>query len=157
MVGADRRNADEGFYVPRRQGNVKRVAIGGVIGGSRDFAVSFPADTGLLASARHEFDEWLHGLGATDERRTELAVVFSELGSNAVREGCGGNVEVEAHRTDGSIELEVRNAIADEVGDLRDDDDVGGRGLLIVAAFTEAVEVDRDGEHLVVRCRGQLS
>lgn len=114
-----------------------------------------------LSDARHSFSTWLDDVGVGADRVEDLSVVFSELVSNAVRETPDGAdpVTVRATADDQGVQLEVTNAVDErhsETGSDWDLDDPlrsGGRGLLLVSAFVDDVDVDLAGDRLVLRCR----
>lgn len=87
-----------------------------------------------------------------------MAVVLSELASNAAAGAAAGSqAEIHASIEDGMVCLEVRNRVAGGVPDVArwDLDDPlrgGGRGLLIVRAYTDSMEIDSAGGVVVVRC-----
>lgn len=114
-----------------------------------------------LATVRDAFVGWLRELRVEAEQIDELAVVVSELGANAVRETPHGTPEATVSaRLDGShLEVHVTNAVGEGTSSVRnhswDLDDAlrtGGRGLLLVSAFVDDVEVEAENQRLVVRC-----
>lgn len=129
----------------------------------------FPARTlgGVadLSDVRAEFVAWLATVGVEAERRDDLSVVLSELGANAIRETPDGSLSatVEASVTGNVLEVVVRNEVSvaatspdDSDWDLDDPLRTGGRGLLLVSAFVDEVEVDVEGRQLIVRCRSSI-
>lgn len=127
---------------------------------SRFPAVPVPA-TVALSSVRSEFGSWLRDVGFERERIDDLLVVASELLANAVRETPEGAdpAVFAAALDDRSLTIEVTNEVdadletpADLDWDLNDPLRTGGRGLMLVAAFVDDVDVDVDGHRLVVRC-----
>ena len=127
-----------------------------------DFAFRLAADTGAIPAARQAFETWLRATGASDDDVHDMAVVLSELASNAAvgaAPGTTGNIR--ASLDAGELLLEVGNQVADDDTDVLrwDLDDPlrgGGRGLLIVRAYTDSMEVDSDGRSVTVRCRRRL-
>lgn len=127
-----------------------------------EFLAAEVPDLAQLAGARTDFAEWLAGVGLTEDRVGELAVAFSELVANAVRESPPGADPASAHAVlggDGRLVLEVSNEVAatspeevKEHWDLNDPLRTGGRGLLLVSAFVDDIVVDVAGERLVIRC-----
>lgn len=128
--------------------------------GPRTFVVTFPARVDALPGQRHDFSGWLRALGVEDDVADDLTVVFSELTTNAVHGSPHGaaTVNVRAACEDGEVVLDVRNTTAaDGYGarrwDLDDPLREGGRGLLIVQALVDELDVRQAGGDLAVRCR----
>lgn len=126
---------------------------------------SFPAQTmGTiveLSDVRARFTGWLRANDVVDDRVDDLSVVLSELGANAVRSTPDGADEavVEATIDDRGVVLEVSNEVGSDVPthvehdwDFADPLRTGGRGLLLVSAFVDDVDVEVVGRRLVVRC-----
>lgn len=126
------------------------------------FARPLPADTTAIPAARRAFEGWLHENGASADDVHDLAVVLSELASNAALGAAPGTTaHIEASVEGGSVQLEVRNQVdrIDEDAlrwDLDDPLRGGGRGLLIVRAYTDTLEVDSAGGTVIVRCSRRL-
>ena len=123
------------------------------------------ADVADLSETRAEFVRWLREMGAGEDRIDDLSVVISELGANAVRETPAGaaGAEITAAVEDGTIVIEVSNEVAPDASppsehdwDLNDPLRTGGRGLLLVSAFVDDVDVDVVQRRLVVRCTAAL-
>ncbi len=114
--------------------------------------------------ARRGFASWLEDSEVHDDVAGELAVAFSELVANAVdaADGCERPVSVGSWFDDGDIVLEVVNPIAPsspaaiERWDLEDPLRAGGRGLVIVRAYTDDVTVSSTDDTVVVRCRRRI-
>lgn len=118
-----------------------------------------------LSEARADFVSWLEGMDVDDDRVDDLSVVISELGANAVRETPpgSGNPTLEATIDDGILVVEVANEVSptstfpsEHDWDLNDPLRTGGRGLLLVSAFVDEVDIDVVGRRLVVRCTAAL-
>lgn len=112
-----------------------------------------------LSEVRARFVGWLRKAEVDAERIDDLSVVLSELGANAIRETPDGapRPEVTARIVGSRLELTVTNEVAPDAGpadawDLADPLRTGGRGLLLVSAFVDDVEVDVAERRLVVRC-----
>ena len=114
-----------------------------------------------LADLRAEFGEWLRGLEVGDDLVDDLLIVVSELGANAVRESApeAEFSTVDAWCDDETLWLEVSNVVDtathEEIKaewDLDDPLRTGGRGLLVVSALVDDVDVTVDGRRLSVRC-----
>lgn len=129
------------------------------------FATWFPARADALCFARHDFEVWLRDTCVDDEAQSELGVVFSELAANAVDASPKPSAEVVARAWhDGDdVVLEIVNASERSSQrpsdwDLEDPLRTGGRGLVIVQAFVDHLEVATEaGGRLLVRCRRHLS
>ena len=118
-----------------------------------------------LSDVRAEFVAWLRGAGIEDDRIDDLSVVVSELGANAVRETPAGAsaATLAASVDDDLLCIEVSNEVSSASSapsehdwDLMDPLRTGGRGLLLVSAFVNEVDVDVVGRRLVVRCTASL-
>lgn len=118
-----------------------------------------------LSRPRHAFEDWLDSIGADADVRSELSIVFSELLANAAG-ATGGrsddDISVRAWHEQDSVLLEVVNPVsahrqAITHWDLADPLRGGGRGLLIVRAYTDDLRVHTVGGCIVVRCRRQLT
>jgi anti-sigma regulatory factor (Ser/Thr protein kinase) len=129
----------------------------------RPFRITLDPIMVAIAESRQSFERWLDDLGLDDGAREELAVVFSELVSNATRAAArtGDVPEIEAWIEPDSVVLEVSNPVAPgetAVLDWNLDDPLrqGGRGLMIVRAYTDDVSVTTAEDTLTVRCRRLL-
>lgn len=142
--------------MPKRSKEVER---------DRRFKSSFPASVGSLSGPRQTFSRWLTDDGADASTAEELAVVYSELVSNAAadRGTSEGQIRTEAWREDADVVLTVENPGTDagpgvRQWDLGDALRGGGRGLMLVRAFTDSVEALRSSRGaLVIRCRRHLA
>ncbi len=131
------------------------------------FTRRFPLQTvpslGALSQVREEFASWL-GSMAPSERVGELEVVVSELGANAVHGTPAGSPPptITAWLDDSVLTLEVTNHVGSgpdahvDDWDLEDPLRTGGRGLLLVSAFVDDVDVDVEDDLLLVRCTAAL-
>lgn len=126
------------------------------------FAWPLPADAGAIPAARHAFESWLRQNGASADDVHDMAVVLSELASNAALGAAPGTTaNIQASIEGGSVRLEVTNQVGEveaDAGrwDLDDPLRGGGRGLLIVRAYTDSLEVDSVGGAVIVRCARRL-
>ncbi len=129
------------------------------------FESSFPASVDSLGEPRRTFSRWLTDDGADASTVEELAVVYSELVSNAAthRGMSDGQIRTEAWRDGEDVVLTVENPGTDDGAgvrqwDLGDALRGGGRGLMLVRAFTDSVEALRSTRGaLVIRCRRHLA
>ncbi len=115
-----------------------------------------------LSVLRSEFSHWLTSLGVEGEKVDDLLVVISELAANAVRESAaeGTPPTVRAEYDHRALELAVENDVDDtshgvstDGWDLDDPLRTGGRGLLVVSALVDEIDVEVHGQRLCVRCR----
>ena len=116
-----------------------------------------------LRDARRLFRQWLSSQAIDPEDCDDLVVVMSELGANALTAADGSPnaiITVRARRGDSHVDLEVENSAEADAGavtflDHADPLRGRGRGLMIVAAYTDAIDVvPADRSHgLIVRCR----
>lgn len=128
-----------------------------------DFAWKLGADPGSIGEARQAFITWLQQVSSDDELLQDMSVVISELASNALDGGDPGSpvAEVRADLDGDVLQLVVSNRLPDGVTDIRhwDLDDPlrgGGRGLMIVRAYTDSLAVDSTGGTVSVRCTRRL-
>ncbi|HWG98690.1 MAG TPA: ATP-binding protein [Pilimelia sp.] len=111
-----------------------------------------PLHTGSPGAARRAVREMLAGWGFDDPDWVERTVlVVSELVSNALVHG-GGCVGVDVQAHDDVVVIGVADGSA-VLPRRRDGDDAGGRGLLIIDAFTDAwgTEDHQGGKRVWVR------
>lgn len=131
--------------------------------GEASYVVSLPPLVSALPAARVDFTRWMTSAAVPAPDIDDLEVVFSELVTNAVRASDPAtDVDVRAHRRRVDLVLEVLNAVNEEKSsvhrwDLGDELREGGRGLLIVRAFVDSIETDREDGRVVVRCRRTLT
>lgn len=123
-----------------------------------EFTWHLDTDAGSIVAARQAFETWLGAVGIADDATADMVVVLSELASNAIAgtEGNGG-ADVHAALHEDDLVLEVVNAVPHDALDVRrwDLDDPlrgGGRGLMIVRAYTDAMSIDSTGGAVRVRC-----
>lgn len=125
------------------------------------FEVALVPETSGIAEARHDFAEWLGRVGSDADVIDELSVVVSELLANGVVASSEDAViRFTAAIEDDDVVFEVENDARVAAGsmaapwDLADPLREGGRGLMIVRAYVDRIEVERVGDdRLVVRCR----
>ena len=127
------------------------------------FSLMFPANLRELSIARDRVTTWLRDVGLDDDIVLDLSVVFSELGANAVAATRGtSQVGVTARRDGATVVLEVANGAGPDGTTAHpwDWDEAlssGGRGLLIVQALVDQVDVARRADGvLAVSCRRTL-
>ena len=122
------------------------------------------ATPSAVTPCRRRFSAWLRECDVDEDLVGELTIVFSELLSNAVKasQGVDGEVRTRAGLERDRVVIEVCNPLATsrgEVGrwDLGDPLRAGGRGLVIVRAYTDEVEIELRDDALVVRCSRRMS
>jgi anti-sigma regulatory factor (Ser/Thr protein kinase) len=127
------------------------------------FALSFRPSVAEVAKVRRLFQSWLVEQGAEQDVAVELAVAFSELATNAVTAVSDDDeIETSGWRDHGDVLFEVTNTVragAETAArwDLDDPLRGGGRGLTIVRAFTDDVEVTGGDRTVTLRCRRRLA
>ena len=129
-----------------------------------DFAWRLGTGPGSIGAARQAFDAWLGQFATDAELLEDMSVVVSELVSNALDGGHPVEPEAEIRaEVDGDLlQLVVSNRLPDGMVDIRhwDLDDPlrgGGRGLMIVRAYTDSLGVDSTGGTVSVRCTRHLA
>lgn len=127
-----------------------------------EFAWRLDAAAGSISEARHAFESWLRELVPVDDDVHDMTVVLSELASNAASGAAEGTApEIRAHVAGDDLHLEVLNRVHDDASgvarwDLDDPLRGGGRGLLIVRAYTDSLEIDTVDGAVRVRCVRRL-
>jgi anti-sigma regulatory factor (Ser/Thr protein kinase) len=115
-----------------------------------------PAQPGALAPMRATLRRWLIRAGATDAEVYELVTACGEACTNAIRHASGplrSEFEVEAVLVEGGVEISVRDH-----GTWREPrGDVGGRGLPIIEAYVDDLDITRDPSGTEVRMRRGIS
>lgn len=131
--------------------------------GATGFETDVDADAADLTRSRHQFEQWLDRLGLADDTGDELAVVFSELTSNAANAtgAAAPATHVKAWVDRRDVVIEVANPLGAEgprriEADLDDPLRSGGRGLLIVRAYTDDLQIDAVADIVSIRCRRHL-
>lgn len=133
----------------------------------RAFELALAADTAAIGAARSRFAAWLAEHDLDGDAVAELVVVFSELTANAVHAAGPDTTEdigIRAELAGDDMLLEVENAPSDDsfsldvFGQLDDPLREHGRGLMIVAAFVDDLEIlaPSGSGGLLVRCRRRL-
>lgn len=113
-----------------------------------------PADPSQLAKVRHEVGQSARELSAEPDIADDLSLVVSELMTNAIQHSGDSDVTVLVQRQPGAWAVEVSGATADlPVTGQRPETSVrSGRGLFIVGAIMDEVELVRRGDGVRVRC-----
>jgi anti-sigma regulatory factor (Ser/Thr protein kinase)/putative methionine-R-sulfoxide reductase with GAF domain len=114
-----------------------------------------PADPGVLSSMRHTLRRWLVARGATRTDLTEITMAVSEACANAIEHAYSpGPNEFHLHGSggDGSVTLIVR-----DTGRWREPRGYDrGRGLGIMDAAMDKVDIDRSAAGTVITMRRRL-
>lgn len=128
--------------------------------GESGFVVGLAARDTSVSEARFAFATWLRDF-ADDEAVHDMAVVLSELATNATASAAEGTAgEIRAHVHGDELHLQVSNAVGDadvRRWDLDDPLRGGGRGLVIVRAYTDSMEIETVDGSVTVRCVRRLN
>ena len=123
---------------------------------SERFRIEFPAEPGALASMRTLLRRWLKHAQGTDREIAEITTATGEAAANAIEHAGGASTmpfEV-VGRLDGRVvELAVRDYGAWRAP--REDDQ--GRGLILMKALMDDVEVTPTSEGTTVRMKRMLN
>jgi anti-sigma regulatory factor (Ser/Thr protein kinase) len=115
-----------------------------------------PALPNVLAPLRATLRRWLAGAGASEAEAYELLTACGEACTNAIRHACGpvqSEFEVHATIADGDVEIRVRDG-----GSWRESrPGVGGRGLPIIEAYVDDLDIVRGPSGTEVRMRRRLA
>jgi anti-sigma regulatory factor (Ser/Thr protein kinase) len=118
--------------------------------------LDLPANPKALGTLRRTVGRWLEPLGASDVESNDIQVSCHEACSNAMEHGYRfreATVDVNAE-FDGS---EVVVTVADSGGWREQRDDDRGRGLDLIRALMDSVEVEPGPEGTIVRMRKRLA
>ena len=115
-----------------------------------------PAQPGVLAPLRATLRRWLIQAGASDTEAYELLTACGEACTNAIRHATGplrSEFELDAAVVDGDALISVRDR-----GTWREPrGDIGGRGLPIIEAYVDDLDVVRSPSGTEVRMRRRLA
>ncbi len=115
-----------------------------------------PAQPGVLAPLRATLRRWLRQAGASETEAHEILTACGEACTNAIRHASGplrSDFELDAAVVDGDVEIRVRDR-----GTWREPrGDVGGRGLPIIEAYVDGLDVVRSPSGTEVRMRRRLA
>jgi GAF domain-containing protein/anti-sigma regulatory factor (Ser/Thr protein kinase) len=118
-------------------------------------SLTLNSDPRVLRSLRQTLRRWMHEHELTDDDSRDVLVACGEACNNAIEHGSAslkGSFEVEVGIAD-ELHVAVRNE-----GTWREPrDDGGGRGILLMNALMDDVEIDRSNGHIEVRMRRRLS
>jgi anti-sigma regulatory factor (Ser/Thr protein kinase) len=114
-----------------------------------------PAEPRALGPMRHTVRRWLRERDASSEEVLEILVACGEACANAVQHAYGageGSLEITLRMQGGEIEIVVR-----DFGRWREPSGTGGgRGLLIMRGFMDAVDVEKGWAGTIVRMTRKL-
>jgi serine phosphatase RsbU (regulator of sigma subunit)/anti-sigma regulatory factor (Ser/Thr protein kinase) len=115
-----------------------------------------PGRPGALAPLRATLRRWLTKAGATETEAFELLTACGEACTNAIRHASGplgSTFEVEARVNEGGVEIQVRDQ-----GKWREPGgDVGGRGLPIIEAYVDELDIRPSPAGTEVHMRRRLA
>jgi len=119
---------------------------------------TYEATTACVAPARNDLTAWLEASSISPAPVSDVELIVSELVSNAVDAAPGREVTLAArlHSAVDRLEVSVSNdGSADQIGDPSEwaPDEVlakRGRGLMIVAALSDEVQVTEQDERVTV-------
>ena len=125
------------------------------------FHARVDATSMAVAESRAPFERWLMDTGANEDTVHELAIVFSELVTNAVQASpCAREaIDASAWTEDGNVVVRVVNPVTStsvDQPDLADPLRTGGRGLLIVRAYTDVLRTEIVDGTIAVRCERRI-
>ncbi|MDQ1402921.1 MAG: hypothetical protein QOG03_1237 [Actinomycetota bacterium] len=125
------------------------------------FEYRFTPTTAAVSLARHLLEDWLTRFPVPRDETDDLLLVASELISNAVRHATGntGGAALRAWAEDADVIIEVEDdGGGPSAWPVPDDepppaDLERGRGLFLVHALSDGVEMETHGPRTTVRCR----
>ena len=115
-----------------------------------------PAQPGAMAPLRSTLRRWLAQAGASETEVYEILTACGEACTNAIRHASGPlglDFEVDATVADGAVDIRVRDQ-----GTWRERrGDVGGRGLPIIEAYVDQLDITPSPSGTEVRMRRRLA
>ena len=117
--------------------------------------LTIPSDIALLASLRGRVAALLRDADADDSVIADVELAVSELATNVMQHSAASTVTVVLRHEPGRWVIDVDDADGVDVVDaatLPDHDALTGRGLLIVHAVMDEVELVDEGGHRFLRC-----
>jgi CHASE3 domain sensor protein/anti-sigma regulatory factor (Ser/Thr protein kinase) len=122
-------------------------------GGGLDFEL--PAERDSVRVARRALVGWLDEIGASESERYELSVAVSDACANAIEHAYGPEdamFAVRAKLSEDEVVIEVSDS-----GSWRAQRGTNrGRGLLLMDAYTDSLEIDRGAAGTTVRMRRRM-
>ena len=119
------------------------------------FTFSGPAEPESLTELRHSFSRWLSGKGASREELQDLVLAVTEAAGNAVLHAYGpgeGTFEVEAGENNSLVSV----GVTDQGRWRTRRPSIGGRGLNLMRALVQSVQIHSDGTGTRVKLRRHL-
>jgi anti-sigma regulatory factor (Ser/Thr protein kinase) len=121
-----------------------------------EFSVELPTEPEALAAMRGLLRRWLHQAEGTDQEIAEITTACGEAATNAIEHaGSGGGAPFEVAGTVTGHEVEITVRDYGAWRQPRDGDQ--GRGLSLMRALMDSVDVDPGAEGTSVRLRRQLN
>ena len=121
----------------------------------RRIELTLDAHASVLAGLRRTLARWLSGVGVGDDDMFNIALAASEAAANAVEHAYGAHdatFTVTCERDGGSVSVAVEDS-----GRWRDSRPYGrGRGLSIMRALVDSVEIERDEHGTTVTLRRRI-
>jgi len=152
LAGADRRDDSLALVLRHRVlASPARPVLG-------PFRFRFSPSNAMIPLARHLFGDWLDYQPVDPQHRDDLLFVATELCTNAIQASSGAQeaVELRAHIDEDAVVVEVEDdgrgfAFAGRANPPEAEAEAG-RGLFLVQALTDHLEVERVGDLTVTRC-----
>ena len=115
------------------------------------FEFSLSPDLRVLTELRHRLSAWLSRAEIGRQERSDIVLGTHEAAANAIEHAVGadGNARVTARLTDGLVTVEIKDG-----GSWRarsDDAAERGRGLPLIAALVDELQVKQDHRGTTVR------
>lgn len=152
LVGAARRDDALALVLRHRVADMPHRRVLG------PFHYRFSPSTASIPLTRHLFADWLHYQPVDPAHRDDLLFVATELCTNGIRASSGApqSVELRAWLDGAAIHIQVEDDGAGFVPapstDLPATDSESGRGLFLVRALTDRVDVARVDANTVTMC-----
>ena len=125
-----------------------------LVGSTIDLSIHGTADIGV---ARRRVADAALSAGLSPERAADVALVLSELVTNALEHGTGTNAVVRCTVDDGKFELSVSSETSDDLPYAKREPPgpaiAGGRGLYVVAKIVDSLTVVGIEGRVTVECR----
>lgn len=135
--------------------SVRLGRVPGLIDPTGRLRVVTPADTAEVSPLRREIRAFIERHGDNDVA-AEMELVVSELATNVIHHTGSDNIVIVIERDEHLWTVDVANAEnIPRLGDIVDPtfDTMSGRGLIIVRALMDSVEVRELGDAHMIHCR----
>ena len=115
---------------------------------------SFPAVVSSLRGVRAFIRALSEAVFDDDTRLGDITLATGELATNAIEHGTGGELFVSAASSQQQFIVEVTSYgnHLDWNGERQPNDQVSGRGLLIVSTLADSMEIENSPGTVLVRC-----